>query len=147
MKADEKVVEGRSRLEAVETLLEDKRIGRDLRNEIRGYFRVSQSQNNIDQASLFRFLIFPQTQRFFLSLTLAAVGHGVILQQDVTQSEGGGCFAHSKVSPFIGCLTCMRTTWLSTFFRREYLDNVSLFHGCGEKLLDAISVLLREVQV
>ena len=30
---------------------------------------------------------------------------------------------------------------------REYLDNVPLFQGCEEKFLDAVSVLLREVQV
>ena len=27
------------------------------------------------------------------------------------------------------------------------MDNVTLFQGCGEKMLDSISVLLREVQV
>jgi hypothetical protein len=30
---------------------------------------------------------------------------------------------------------------------REYLDNLALFRSCGEKLLDAASVLLREIQV
>jgi len=30
---------------------------------------------------------------------------------------------------------------------REYLDNLVLFQGCSDKLLDAASVLLREVQV
>ena len=30
---------------------------------------------------------------------------------------------------------------------REYLDNVPLFQGCGERFLDAVSVLLMEVQV
>ena len=30
---------------------------------------------------------------------------------------------------------------------REYLDNVPLFQGCEEKFLDAVSVLLREMQV
>jgi CRP-like cAMP-binding protein len=29
---------------------------------------------------------------------------------------------------------------------REYLDNVPLFQGCSEKMLDSISVLLREIQ-
>jgi hypothetical protein len=33
------------------------------------------------------------------------------------------------------------------FLCREYLDNAALFQGCSDKLLDAISVLLREVQV
>ena len=32
-------------------------------------------------------------------------------------------------------------------FGREYLDNVPLFQGCSEKMLDSISVLLREMQV
>ena len=30
---------------------------------------------------------------------------------------------------------------------REYLDDVPMFQGCREKLLDSISVLLREIQV
>ena len=37
--------------------------------------------------------------------------------------------------------------WLLNWTVREYLDNVALFHGCSEKFLDAVSVLLREVQV
>ena len=33
-----------------------------------------------------------------------------------------------------------------TTHSREYLDNVPLFQGCSEKMLDSISVLLREIQ-
>ena len=54
MKADERIIEARARLEAVETLLKDQRIGPDLKDEIRGHFHVSQSSTSIDQASLFR---------------------------------------------------------------------------------------------
>jgi hypothetical protein len=54
MKADERIIEARARLEAVETLLKDQRIGPELREEIRGHFHVSQSSTAIDQASLFR---------------------------------------------------------------------------------------------
>ena len=54
MKADERIIEARARLEAVETLLKDQRIGPDLRDEIRGHFHVSQSSTSIDQGSLFR---------------------------------------------------------------------------------------------
>jgi hypothetical protein len=38
-------------------------------------------------------------------------------------------------------------TIISIWIEREYLDNVPLFQGCDEKFLDAVSVLLREVQV
>jgi hypothetical protein len=54
MKADERIIEARARLEAVETLLKDQRIGAELREEIRGHFHVSQSSTAFDQASLFR---------------------------------------------------------------------------------------------
>jgi hypothetical protein len=39
------------------------------------------------------------------------------------------------------------TTRMINFLPREYLDSVQLFQGCEEKFLDAVSVLLREVQV
>ncbi len=54
MKSDEEVVELRSRLEAVETLLQDSRIGKDLQDEIRQHFRASQSNRGVDQAAMFR---------------------------------------------------------------------------------------------
>lgn len=54
MKADETIIEQRARLEAVETLLLDKRIGKDLREEIRGHFMVSQDNNATDYSLLFR---------------------------------------------------------------------------------------------
>ncbi len=57
MKADERIIEARARLEAVETLLKDQRIGPELREEIRGHFHVSQSSTAIDQASLFRSVV------------------------------------------------------------------------------------------
>ena len=62
--------------------------------------------------------------------------------------EVASCTARFKTVPQ------MHRCWASTdesifncLFCREYLDNVALFQGCGEKLLDAISVLLIEVQV
>jgi hypothetical protein len=54
MKSDEEVVEFRSRLEAVETLLQDSRIGKDLQDEIRQHFRAAQSNRGVDQATMFR---------------------------------------------------------------------------------------------
>ncbi len=54
MKSDEEAVELRSRLEAVETLLQDSRIGKDLQEEIRHHFRTSQSNRGVDQTALFR---------------------------------------------------------------------------------------------
>ena len=54
MKSDEEFVELRSRLEAVETLLEDKSIGNDLQDEIRQYFRASESAHMVDQSAIFR---------------------------------------------------------------------------------------------
>ena len=54
MKSDEEFVEMRSRLEAVETLLEDRRIGSELQDEIRQYFRASQSAQMVDQSAIFR---------------------------------------------------------------------------------------------
>ncbi len=54
MKSDEEVVEFRSRLEAVETLLQDSRIGKDLQDEIRQHFRATQSNRGVDQATMFR---------------------------------------------------------------------------------------------
>ena len=57
MKADERIIEARARLEAVETLLKDQRIGPELREEIRGHFHVSQSSTAVDQASLFRSVV------------------------------------------------------------------------------------------
>ena len=55
MKTDERVIEERSRVEAVETLLADSRIGPTLREEIRSHFLVSQTSSSIDQDSLFRY--------------------------------------------------------------------------------------------
>ena len=54
MKADEEIVESRSRLESVETLLHDERIGPELRLEIRQHFQASKSSNSVDMAALFR---------------------------------------------------------------------------------------------
>ncbi len=57
MKADEAIIEQRAQLEAVEALLLDKRIGKDLREEIWGHFIVSQDSNAADHTSLFRLQI------------------------------------------------------------------------------------------
>ena len=54
MKSDEKIVKARAELEAVETLLHDKRIPRDLAENIRHHFRQSQSSNSLDQSALYR---------------------------------------------------------------------------------------------
>ena len=54
MKQDEETVEIRSRLESVETLLQDERIGQDLKQEIRHHFHASKSSNAVDMAALFR---------------------------------------------------------------------------------------------
>ena len=54
MKSDETIIEQRARLEAVEVLLMDKRIGKDLREEIRSHFLVSKDSNVTDYSSLFR---------------------------------------------------------------------------------------------
>ncbi len=54
MKSDEQLTEERSRFEAVETLLSDKRIDEILRDEIRSHFRISQSHSSGDQEDLFR---------------------------------------------------------------------------------------------
>jgi hypothetical protein len=54
MKADETIIEQRARLEAVETLLLDKRIGKELKEEIRGHFIVSKDSSVTDYSSLFR---------------------------------------------------------------------------------------------
>ncbi len=56
MKADEEIVESRSRLESVETLLHDERIGPDLKLEIRQHFQASKSSNSVDMAALFRWV-------------------------------------------------------------------------------------------
>ena len=54
MKTDERMIEERSRVEAMETILADKRIGPTLREEIRSHFQISQT-STIDQDSLFRY--------------------------------------------------------------------------------------------
>ena len=54
MKADEEIVEARSKLESVETLLQDERIVPDLRQEIRQHFEASKSNSSVDMAALFR---------------------------------------------------------------------------------------------
>ncbi len=54
MKSDERIIEQRVRLDSVEALLKDHRIGPDLRDEIRGHFFFSQSSSVEDQSSLFR---------------------------------------------------------------------------------------------
>ena len=63
MKADERMIEERSRVEAVEMLLADSRIESTLREEIRGHFQVSQSGSSIDQDALFRFSMFCQKKK------------------------------------------------------------------------------------
>jgi len=98
MKADECIINARSKLEAVERLLKDKRIGKHLGDEIRRHCLLTQSSPVVDQASLFSLM------------------------------------SHSLKVEVAAC-TC-----------REYLDQIALFNGCGEKFLDAVSVLLREVQ-
>jgi hypothetical protein len=57
MKADEEIVESRSRLESVETLLHDERIGPELKLEIRQHFQASKSSNSVDMAALFRSVV------------------------------------------------------------------------------------------
>lgn len=54
MKADEASVVVRSKLEAVENLLKDERIQKDLQDEIRQHYYASQSVSFIDQTTLFR---------------------------------------------------------------------------------------------
>ena len=54
MKADEEIVEARSKLESVETLLQDERIVPELRQEIRQHFQASKSNSSVDMAALFR---------------------------------------------------------------------------------------------
>ena len=56
MKSDVETVELRSKLEAVETLLQDSRIGKDVQDEIREHFRASQSSRGVDQTAIFRFV-------------------------------------------------------------------------------------------
>ncbi len=58
MKADEKMIEERSRVESMEVLLADSRLGDTLREEIRGHIQISQSSSTIDQDSLFRFVLY-----------------------------------------------------------------------------------------
>jgi hypothetical protein len=55
MKADEESVQVRSKLEAVENLLKDERIQKDLQDEIRQHYYASQSVNSVDQTVLFRY--------------------------------------------------------------------------------------------
>ena len=54
MNADEAIVEARSTLESVETLLQDERIVPELKQEIRQHFQASKSNTTIDMAALFR---------------------------------------------------------------------------------------------
>jgi hypothetical protein len=55
MKADESIINARSKLEAVEDLLKDKRIGKRIGDAIRRHFCfLSQSSTAVDQTSLFR---------------------------------------------------------------------------------------------
>ncbi len=54
MKSDEATVEMRTKLETIETLLKDSRIGQDLGEEIRLHFRNSQSNRGADQTAIFR---------------------------------------------------------------------------------------------
>ena len=60
--------------------------------------------------------------------------------------EVASCIARS----ILAALSCGRNIQIDFCLLlsvREYLDNVPLFQGCSEKMLDSISVLLREVQV
>jgi hypothetical protein len=54
MNSDEAIVEARSTLESVETLLQDERIVPELKQEIRQHFQASKSSSTIDMAALFR---------------------------------------------------------------------------------------------
>ena len=80
-----------------------------------------------------RFCIFPQSQ------------------SRISQPASWNCIICFKVrvDGFILCNDwfCTLLTIISIWIQREYLDNVPLFQGCDEKFLDAVSVLLREVQV
>ena len=53
MKADEYIIESRSKLEAVDNLLKDKRIDTQLGDEIRRHCLLSQSSPLFDQEALF----------------------------------------------------------------------------------------------
>ena len=55
MKSDETIVKARAELEAVETLLMDPRITKELSENIRQHFRQSQSSSSFDQSALYRF--------------------------------------------------------------------------------------------
>jgi hypothetical protein len=57
MKSDERIIEQRTQLEAVETLLKDKRIGKELGEEIRTHFLLSKNSSNADNATLMRYLL------------------------------------------------------------------------------------------
>ena len=63
MKADECIINARSKLEAVERLLKDKRINKQLGDEIRRHCLLSQSSPSINQSSLYRSL---ESQKFSL---------------------------------------------------------------------------------
>ena len=54
MKSDVETIRLRSKLEAVETLLQDIRIGKDLKEEIRQHFRATQSNRGVDQTAIFK---------------------------------------------------------------------------------------------
>jgi len=98
MKADEEVVNARAGLEALESFLKDKRLGKDLQESIRQHYKMSQAENFVDQTVVF-----------------SKMPHSLKME-------------------------------VASYVAREYLDNVRLFQGCSEKLLDTLSVMLREVQ-
>ncbi len=81
----------------------------------------------------------------YLSLRFGAI------QQAFTKSASRSCIMHSQVHSLDFCCLLVvidaGRTCNKKMAGREYLDNVPLFQGCSEKMLDSISVLLREVQV
>ena len=55
--------------------------------------------------------------------------------------------AAEGLAPTLGCCNAVVLCALNLNHCREYLDDVELFRGCSEKLLDSMGVLLREIQV
>ena len=68
MKADEQVVQARASLEAMEAFLKDRRIGNDLRENIRQHYKQSRQNSFVDQTVLFR--CESQSNRCVVNLTV-----------------------------------------------------------------------------
>ena len=68
MKADVETVQQRVRLEAVETLLQDVNIAKEVQDEIREHFRATHSTRCIDQTTIFRYHTLPRQEQTFLHM-------------------------------------------------------------------------------